>query len=156
MRFKKARSVFTTPKVHTKKRRLRLTIEILLISLVLIGTVFSVLRFRDFSFEKLTKNFQNAITLKKPTQSKTDQISVEAKIKELIDKKILTITSIEKSEGGFAVIKSKEKTSVIISTEKNLENQAKTLQTVLSKAKIEEKEVSLVDFRFDKLIVRYK
>ena len=156
MRFKKARGVFTTPKIHTKKRRLRLAIEILLISLVVIGTVFSALKFREFPLAKLTKSLKNAVTLKEETKPKTDQTSVEAQIKELIDKKILTVTSIEKSGEKFAIIKSKENTSVIISTEKNLESQAKTLQTVLSKAKIEEKEISVVDFRFDKLIVRYK
>ena len=68
----------------------------------------------------------------------------------------MNIISIDKQTAGYAVIKSKEGVEVIISEDKDLDFQVRTLQTLLSKAKIEKRILLLVDFRFEKLVVRYQ
>ncbi|MEX0621727.1 MAG: hypothetical protein WD187_01950 [Candidatus Woykebacteria bacterium] len=142
-------------KTHTKKRRIVLAFEVLLVVLVVVGTGFSFLKFNNFSVVDLSSRIKGVLSLKKEARRGEDQISQKKKILNLIDKKILSVTNIEESRENFFIVQTKEKVKVIISTDKNLQDQARALQNVLAKAKIEGKDVSLVDFRFEKLVVRY-
>ena len=50
---------------------------------------------------------------------------------------------------------SKTGVTIFFSKEKNFRESISTLQTLLAKAKIDNKTVKQVDFRFDKIIVKY-
>lgn len=147
--------VFVAPKVHTKVRNIRLTIEILLLIVVVIGTIFSLLLPSNFSLQTRLEDLKGLISLKKQN-FEPKAPSFEERAATSIDKKLLNITSLESGSEGFVTIRSMEGVTVILSSQKDIETQTRALQTVLSKAKIEGKAVSLVDFRFDKLVVRYK
>lgn len=143
------------PKIHTKKRKWRLAIEVIFIVVISIGSLFTLLRFNDISIDQIIENIGKSLRLQRQPSLVSEGVPIEERIRQLIDKKVLNIVSIEKSDKGFITIWSKERIKVILSSDSDLEVQAKTLQNVLSKAKIEGKSVSLVDFRFEKLVVRY-
>jgi len=147
--------VFVAPRIHTKVRSIRQAIEILLLIVVAIGTIFSLLLPSNFSLQMRLENLAGLISLKKQN-FEPKAPSFEERVITAVDKKFLNITSLERGAEGFITIKSSEGVTVIFSTQKDIETQARTLQTVLSKAKIEGKAVSLVDFRFDKIVVRYR
>lgn len=155
MKFKKTRAfVFSVPKEHKKTRRLIFTIEVVVILLLFIGTAVTFLGPDFFSPETLWNNVREKIVLKTPQENK-EIATFEDSIRKLIDKKLLHIITIKRSDKEFYTVKSKEGIDVIIDEKKDLESQVRTLQTVLSKAKIEKKRINLVDFRFEKLVVRY-
>lgn len=143
------------PKIHKKKRRWRLIIEFIFIGVVVVGSAVTFLQWGNFSYRGAFDEFKEVLSIQKETPLTKSGISVEEKIKDIYDKKIIKITSVDYSNPDFIMIKSQEKVIVVISTSKNLEEQANTLQNVLTKAKIEGKSVTLVDFRFEKLVVRY-
>jgi hypothetical protein len=155
MRFKKTRAfAISVPKEHKKTKRLIFVIELALILVLLVGTAFTLLGPEFFSPENLWKSIKTRVTLKTPQESK-ETTNFEDSIRNLVDRKLLGISTIKRSDKGFYTLKSREGVSVIISENKDLESQVRTLQTVLSKAKIEKKKINLVDFRFEKLVVRY-
>ena len=157
MKFKKSvQKAFIAPKTHEKKKRIRLAVEFLLISSVLVGTILGLIRFGEFSFGDTAAKLRSVVSLRMPVLEVTGEATFEEKIKKLIDKKVLEIASIEKTSEGNFKIRSHAEVVVIIAANKDLEIQAKTLQTLLAKAKIDNEQVALVDFRFDKLVVRYK
>lgn len=157
MKFKKSvQKAFIAPKTHEKKKRIRLAVEFLLISSVLVGTILGLIRFGEFSFGDTAAKLRSVVSLRMPVLEVTREATFEEKIKKLIDKKVLEIASIEKTSEGNFKIRSYEEIVVVIAANKDLEIQARTLQTLLAKAKIENEQVALVDFRFDKLVVRYK
>lgn len=143
------------PKMHKKKRRWRLIIEFLFIGVVVVGSLVTFLQFKDISYERTFENFRGVLSIQRETPLAKPGASTEEKIKDIYDKKILKITSIDSSNEEYITIKSQERTTVVLATSQDLEEQAKTLQSVLAKAKIEGKSVLLVDFRFEKLVVRY-
>ncbi|HEX7456016.1 MAG TPA: hypothetical protein VF303_00930 [Candidatus Nanoarchaeia archaeon] len=156
MKFKKQpKKVFVAERVHKKTARVRVAIELLLVVVVIIGTSFSLVRWNKVSWQGMFEKLKEVVSLKKPVLNTSREATFEERIKETIDEKILNITSLEETSEGNFQIKSSEGVVVIISKDKNLESQSRTLQTLLTKAKIEKKTVSHVDFRFDKLVVRY-
>ena len=150
------RKEFVAPKTHRRKRLIRVVIEVSVIVAVLLGTILSLVRFSNFSFEKAGEKLLNTVSLREPTYKTSKETTFEEKIEQLIDGKILDIVSIEETKEGNFEIKSKEGVVVVVSGNKDLDFQARTLQTLLAKAKIDKRQVVLVDFRFDKLVVRYK
>lgn len=155
MKFRKAQTkVFTPSKEHKKTRRTILFIEVLVVILIVIGTLAIFLRPQDLSWDRFIRDLERRVVLKNP-ETEIQNESFEEKIKALIDGKLLHIKSIKKSSQGFYTIESKEQTKVIIDEKKDLDDQVRTLQTVLSKAKIEKKRTILIDFRFEKLVVRF-
>ena len=132
---KSPQKIFSAPKTHNNKRKAIFLVEILVIILLITGTIISFVALDEFAPSDYFKKFTNLALLKRPSQKKEEK-SFEEKIREAIDKKILDVTAIEKSNEGLGF-------------------QARTLQTVLSKAKIENRVASLVDFRFDKIVVQY-
>lgn len=151
---KSPQKIFSAPKTHNNKRKAIFLVEILVIILLIVGTIISFVALDEFAPSDYFKKFTNLALLKRPSQKKEEK-SFEEKIKKVIDKKILDVTAVEKSSGGYYSIKSKEGVNVVMVGDKDLEFQARTLQTVLSKAKIENRVASLVDFRFDKIVVQY-
>jgi hypothetical protein len=148
--------VFTTEKTHARKKRLRLIAELSVVALVIIGTGLTIFSLESFSYEKAFSRAKELLRLQRDEAPVSVGLTFEEKIRNEIDKKILNIASIEKTSEKNFKIKTAEKVTVFISTDKDLEFQSGTLQRLLSKAKIEKKRVSVVDFRFDKLVVRYK
>jgi molybdopterin-binding protein len=147
--------VFTPQKPHSSAKKILLFIEILSLVLVATGTFIFFFRQSDFSFQNMWRRVLAAATLKKQNLSHPG-LSFEGQVRDAIDGKVLSIVSIESQGGGFVTIRSKEGVEVIFSSSKDLNFQVSTLQTLLSKAKIEQRVVLLVDFRFDKLVVRYE
>lgn len=146
--------VFTSSKEHRNRKRIILIIEGLVIFLLLVGTTLTFFGPKKFVTSEWLDSLKNRISFQDP-QDKVEGVSFEDLIKEQIDGKFLQIKSVKKDKEGFFSIESTEGTKVFLVEEKDLENQVRTLQTVLSKAKIEKKKVILIDFRFDKLVVRY-
>ena len=156
MKFRKAETkVFTPSKKHKKTRRFILIIEILVAVLIIIGTLVIFLRPQDLSFGSLTRDLERIVSLKNP-DTKIKDVIFEDRVISLVDQKLLHIKSIKKTIHGYYTIESKEQIKVIIDEDKDLDDQVRTLQTVLSKAKIEKKKLILIDFRFEKLVVRYQ
>jgi len=144
---------FEISKVNSKRKRIIFFIEILVVFSLVAGITFSFLNLNNFNYPKIFEAIKGTLNLKQAQQHK--DLSFEEKARNLIDKKILDITELKKTDQGLD-IKTKQGIEVFISDDKDLGDQVKTLQTVLSKAKIEKREVLLIDFRFDKLVVRYK
>jgi len=143
------------PKIHKKKRKWRQTVEITIVAMVVVGSLFTFFQFNDISVDQSISKLREVFKIQREIPTTNTEVSFEDRIKTVFEGKILKITSIDDSNDKFVTIKSKEKVTVVISTSKDMEEQAQTLQNVLTKAKIESKSVSLVDFRFDKLVVRY-
>ena len=77
-------------------------------------------------------------------------------VKNLIDEyKIFEVGSVRESGNDSLEVTSKNNILVIFSLKKDLSGQVRTLQTVSTKAKIENRNLKKVDFRFEKIIVEY-
>lgn len=156
MKFRKAETkIFTPTKEHKKTKRYILIIEILVVILIVIGTLVIFLRPQDLSWNNIISDLERMASLKNP-DTEIKSVSFEERLLLLVDGNLLHTISIKKSSQGYYTIESKEKIKVIIDENKVLEDQVRTLQTVLSKAKIEKKKAILIDFRFEKLVVRYE
>ncbi|OGY21646.1 MAG: hypothetical protein A2126_01995 [Candidatus Woykebacteria bacterium GWB1_45_5] len=151
----RAAKVFSTPKIHSRTKVTRLAIEVILLLIVLIGTGLTLFWPTGFSLEKNLQNLKEILSLKRQ-KVEVKGLSFEEKVRGLVDGKVIHIALLEKSSEGFVTVRDDEGLAVIFSPKKDLETQVRTLQTLLSKAKIEKRAITLVDFRFDKLVVRYK
>ncbi len=154
MQNKDAPGVFVPEKKHNKKRKTLLIVEISLLVLVLLGTTAFFLKESGFSFSSLGSRLSKAFSLQSPPAKKTSSTFTQT-AKDEIDKKILNIVDISVGE-GFVDIKTKEGVEIFLDVKKDLDDQVETLQTLLSKAKIDKREIVFVDFRFEKLVVQYK
>src|SRR3989344_1841847 len=151
---KKKYTVFTPTKEHSKKRRLIFLVEVIAVVTIASGTAIFFLIPKDFSTQNLLGTFRNIISLKK-TENSLEEKTFENLLKEAVDGKILHVTSINNSNQGFYTLESTEGLKVIFNENKALDGQVRTLQTLLSKAKIDRERVIFVDLRFDKLVIRY-
>lgn len=156
MKVRRPQKVFVSEKTHSRGKRLRLLVELAIIGLVIVGTGFTLFRLGDFSYDKFIDRAKDLLSLEREEVSEEVETTFEEKIKQEIDKKILTIIAIEETSEGNYKVKTRDKVTVFISASKDLGFQSGALQKLLSKAKIEKKTINLVDFRFDKLVVRYK
>jgi len=152
---KPTKEIYSPPKTHASIKRTLFLIEISILVLVFIGTIFYFFRPSEISFEKMLVKAKEIVSLKKQKEEQKGA-TLEEKLRREIDGKILSIISIDKQTDGYVVIRSKEGVEVIISEDKDLDFQVRTLQNLLSKAKIEKRILLLVDFRFEKLVVRYQ
>ena len=147
--------VFSVPKIHSKTKLTRLAVEVLIMLIVLVGTGVTLFWPSNFSLQHTFDSLKETLSLKKE-KVETKGLSFEEQVKVLTDGKVINIASFEKSSQGYLTVRDKDGLVVVFSPEKELETQVRTLQTLLTKAKIEKRVVSLVDFRFEKLVVRYK
>ena len=152
---KQPSQVFSVPKIHTRTKKVWLATEITIVLAVLAGTVFTFFWSSGFSPQKALEKLKGIVSLKKQNAT-AEKLSFEQAARLSIDGKLLKITEVEKSPEGSLAMKDDQGLVLILSPTKDLETQVRALQTVLSKAKIEKRTVSLVDFRFEKLVVRYK
>ena len=155
MRFKKiGPKVFTISKEHKNRKRFVFIIELLAVFLLLVGTGLTFFGPREASPVTWFANLEDKFSVKK-IMSENESVSFEEQVTKLVDGKILHVSSLKKSSQGFFVLESTEGIKVILSESKDLKNQIGALQTVLSKAKIDKQKVILIDFRLEKLVVRY-
>ena len=151
---KKKNLVFAPTKEHSKKKRLIFLIEGVAVVTIALGTAIFFLVPKDLSTKNLVGTLRNIVSLKK-TENSFKEETFENLLKEAVDGKILHVTSINNSNQGFYTVESTEGLKVIFDENKGLDGQVRTLQTLLSKAKIDKKRVIFVDFRFDKLVIHY-
>lgn len=147
--------VLQIPKIHSNKKALLIAIEVLVVFFLVVGTYLTLLKPAQFSFSTVADSLKSRFSLKGQERAEEPLAQIE-QVRRAIDGKVLSIKTIEQASEGYFVLNSKEGITVLIAREKNLNEQVRTLQTALSKAKIERKAVILVDFRFEKLVVRYK
>lgn len=148
-------AVFEVKKKHSWRVNLIRWLEISLILIVLLGTTVWLLSQSNFSMEKFFQDvkdkFQPKIAVKKVISQKNQKQTLQETIE---SEKVFEIESIKEVQNGFEV-KSKNSATVIFAKDKDLSNQVRTLQTLLAKAKIDNKSVKRVDFRFEKIVVQY-
>src|SRR3990167_9244680 len=152
--------MYQKPKVFSPKKsqRPKLTalkiVEIVLTLVVLIGTivVFSSIgkTFKNISFGKIRNLFAPQVPVAINTQEDTT-----SNLKKKLENESISVKEIKQlSSGDFAVVIQNE-IILEISGEKDLDIQVRALQNILAKAKIEEREIKRIDFRFEKVIVEY-
>ncbi len=148
--------VFTVKKKHAWRDQILRWVSILLIISVLLGTVVWILLSSNFSYEKI---FSEVLTRIKPEVRKEVKIkasSKEEELKQLIDNdKVFEIESLTNTTEGDILVKAKKGPTIIFASKKSLTDQVSTLQTLLTKAKIDNKAIKKVDFRFEKIVVEY-
>lgn len=152
----KAVPIFQVEKKHGQRNRLLRFFEVLVIFLVVIGTIVWVLAANKFSFGDFVADIADKIRPKTSTSAPTRQLSKEEQIRQLVSKNSLfeIVSTTKTAEGDFEVL-AKDGLIVVFSGIKDLEQQLSTLQTLLTKAKIDNKSLKKVDFRFDKTVVVY-
>lgn len=147
--------MFEVKKKHSWRGNLIRFLEITLIIMVILGTSVWFLKGSNFSINKFIGDLNNKLSPKLEKKNNQVQKSSKESLKEIIEaEKVFEIESINEVQKGLEV-KSKKSIIVIFSNEKDFLNQVRTLQTLLAKAKIDNKSVRRVDFRFEKLIVQY-
>lgn len=145
--------VFKVKKKHSWKGNLIRFLELTLLFIVISGTVFWYLSQSHFSLPKFFDSVKSALSpkIEKKVVNKTE--TAEDKLTRIIkESRLFEIESLKKIESGFEV-RSKNNLLVVFSDDKDFSESVRTLQTLLAKAKIDNKTVKRVDFRFDKLIV---
>lgn len=146
--------VFIPKKEYSKKRHLIFLIEAGVITIILVGTIAIFLIPKDLSFKNVAEKFRNSVGLKKTETPKDDQ-TYEDLLRASLDGKVLKVSSIKKSDDSFYTVESTEGLKIVFDENKDLSSQIRALQTLLSKAKINKKRPVFIDFRFEKLVVRY-
>lgn len=152
----KAVPVFKIKKKHSWKDRLIRLVERLLILAVVVGTGIWLLAASHFSprsfFSTLGKDLRPQATFESQpkVQSKEDQLRAA-----INQTKVLEIGSIVKTPQGDFQVDSTGGIVVIFSQNKDFAAQVATLQTLLAKARIDNKALKKVDFRFEKIVVEY-
>lgn len=153
---KTAVPVFTIQKKHAWRDQIIRWVSVGLVIVVLAGTLIWLLVSARFSFGNF---FSDQIQRLKPEikQEKVkENLTPEQELIILIEeRKVLQIDSISQTAEGDLQLRSKEGTVVIFAVEKSLTDQLTTLQTLLTKAKIDNKALKKVDFRFEKIVIEY-
>lgn len=73
----------------------------------------------------------------------------------ITSEKILEVDRIERTSENDLLLFSKNGVVVFFDDQKSLDDQVATLQTLLTKARIDNKALKKVDFRFEKIVVEY-
>lgn len=127
-----------------------------LVTLVFLGTVLWLLSAANFSWNKF---FSNIVENFRPVVRTTEQPKVLSKEEELekmiTSEKILEVDRIERTSENDLLLFSKNGVVVFFDDQKSLDDQVATLQTLLTKARIDNKALKKVDFRFEKIVVEY-
>lgn len=156
LREKNPVKVFTVKKKHAWRDQFLRYIGLGLILLVVVGTVFWLLFAANFSFEEF---FSKAIAKLKPeikNQVTTKVLTKEEQLKEtIVQDKVFEIEALSTTAEGDYLVKAKDGLQVFFSSTKNFADQVRTLQTLLTKARIDNKALKKVDFRFEKIVVEY-
>lgn len=76
-------------------------------------------------------------------------------IEQLLDKENIPFLSVEKKPDSFYEITLKDGGKVLLSQNKNVQNQISSLQLILSRLTIEGKRFKNLDFRYDKPVIEF-
>lgn len=148
--------IFSVRRKHAWRDQILRYISLILIGTVVLGTAVWFLISANFSWAKFMTQFLEKV---RPEIKKEEKLIVESKedeLKMLIEKdKIVDIDAIGKTLEGNISLKVKNGPQVFFAVKKSLVDQVATLQTLLTKAKIDNKAIKKVDFRFEKIIVEY-
>src|SRR3989344_6420033 len=147
--------VFSIQKVHHPKIRFLAAIEVILILIVILGKAVGFLNFKKISPAKFFGNLPLTLVPKQATESVQKRVSFEEQVKSLLKDSSAVVAKSETTAEGSLLITAGEGTKIYFNASRDTAEQVTTLQTVLSKAKIDGKQVKKVDFRFDKLVVEY-
>lgn len=148
--------LFSVKKQHAWRDQLVRFIGLGLIGIVLLGTAFWLLLAANFSAEK----FLGGVVQKlKPEVKQEPREKPKTKIEELKqlleEDNLVEISSQANTPEGDILITTKGGQVLIFAVSKSLMDQVRTLQTLLTKAKIDNKALKKVDFRFEKTVVEY-
>lgn len=150
----KAVPIFEVKKKHSWKTSLIHYLEISLVIIVVLGTLVWVIVSFHFSFGNIFNNTFSFFRPKISTETVTGKQSSEAEIYQLFaEQKLFKIVSVNKTEQGDFQVTSDTGVVVFFAANKDLSEQVATLQTLLTKAKIDNKPIKKVDFRFEKIII---
>ena len=144
---------FETQKKNSSKKKFVNFFEILLITFVVLGTALWLLISSHFSFQTLFANALRTLTPQVSTEKKTAPQIPEETVKKLLNG-TLEVTSTSRTEDGSLQVATKNNLVIIFSLKKDLAGQVRSLQTILAKAKIDNKTIQKVDFRFSKTIIQ--
>ncbi|HSX57650.1 MAG TPA: hypothetical protein VLE47_00065 [Candidatus Saccharimonadales bacterium] len=149
--------VFSVNKKHAWRDTASKIVGLILIALVILGTLFWLLFSTHFSFSNSFKGVLANLSPKiATTETKKKVESEQDKLRVLLQKaKLFEIESITKTDEGDFLVKGKDNLVVYFSSDKDLASQVTTLQSLLTKARIENKAFKKVDFRFEKTVVQY-
>jgi hypothetical protein len=146
--------VFVAPKTHGNRRALYIRIY-LVIGFLLVTAVVTLLvvQYKQEAGAYF-KDLWERLLLRKPATPREEK-SIEQKIWNKLNGQLFEVTTVE-NMGEYLTVQTRQGTVLFISSEKSLDDQVRTLQTLLAKARIDKRELAIVDFRFDKLVVSYK
>ncbi len=143
-------------KPNTKAKKILLLVEILLILMVIAGTAFSLIKFLNFSPTEYFQDNIYKVAPKSPIPIPQTRVKdKEDEIIEALPEELFTLKSIESNTQDELRIISKQGTLAIFSLGKNVDSQLSTLQSLLTKAKMNKKKVKKIDLRFDKVVIVY-
>ncbi len=149
-------SVFTVKKKHAWRSQLLRFIGTGLILLVLVGTVAWLVVSANFSLSQFLSKQLQSLKPEVREQEMKKTATKEEQLSALVDKdKVVEIDSITKTPEEDLLLKAKNGPVVFFAARKSLTDQVATLQTLLTKAKIDNKALKKVDFRFDKTVIEY-
>ncbi len=147
--------VFFVKKKYSWKDKLIRFLELGLIILVVLGTVGWILISTHFSVGNFVAS--TFTKLKPQVASKSaEPLTNEEKLKKiLLDRSVLTVASITNVSNNFLEVHSADGSVIFFSLKKDFAEQVTTLQSLLAKAKIDNKSLKKADFRFSKIVVEY-
>lgn len=148
-------AVFEVKKKHSWRGRLLKVFEIALIAIVLFGTVVWLLIQSHFSVNNFVRQISEKLRPEVSTPNTRELKSAKDALRKSIEsQKAFEIETISEVTEGYEV-RLKHNAIVIFSNLKDFGQQVTTLQTLLAKAKIDNKTIKKVDFRFEKIVVQY-
>lgn len=147
---KQEAKVFVPKRVNRKKQVLYKLVLLTIAVLVLVGTVYPFYR---VYFPQAKDFFLNNLSLKINNEGNKNT-SFEEKLRVGLEGRLEVLNITSSSEGTKAVLL--DGTQVWFSPEKDLEQELRSLQTLLSKATIENRKLKRVDFRFSKVVLEYQ
>lgn len=152
----KSAPIFKIKKKNLWRDKALRFVGLFLIGLVIFGTFIWLSNLTNFSLSTFFQNIGNRIRPEIKQEEKIEELTMEEELKNLINQeKIVEIESVSKTAEKDILLKTRQGLVIIFSAKKSLTDQVTTLQTLLTKAKIENKALKKVDFRFEKIIVEY-
>ena len=154
---KKRENVVDLKKPNLKARRTLRIVEIALILFVVLSTIFGLVRISRFSPSDFWNEHFSVVSPKilEPNAPAEDNDRSDQIIRNL-PKGVFTFKKLEKKTDTDLVITSQQGTTALFSLMKDPDFQLTTLQNILTKAKINKRNVDKVDLRFDKVAVVFK
>lgn len=147
--------IFEVKKKHSWKSDVIKLSEILLITIVLLGTVVWVLLSVRFSFASGVGQLLSFLAPKATTEVSEKNQTAEAQLKQALkDNKFDYLSFVTTKEKDFEV-RLATGPVIFFSGKKDYASQVSSLQTLIGKAKIDNKAIKRIDFRFEKIIEEF-